>query len=44
MPLVEFEPTIAVLERGKTVHSLDHEATVIGNDASTFTYFYSVVK
>jgi hypothetical protein len=25
-----FEPTIPVLERAKTVHALDREATVIG--------------
>jgi hypothetical protein len=30
MPRVEFEPTIPVFERVKTVHSLDHAATVIG--------------
>jgi hypothetical protein len=30
MPLVGFEPTIPVVERAKTVHALDHAATVIG--------------
>jgi hypothetical protein len=25
-----FEPTVPVLERAKTVHALDREATVIG--------------
>jgi hypothetical protein len=30
MPQVEFEPTIPVYERAKTVYALDHAATVIG--------------
>jgi hypothetical protein len=30
MPQVGFESTIAVFERGKTVHALDGAATVIG--------------
>jgi hypothetical protein len=30
MPGVGFEPTIPVFERAKTVHTLDHAATVIG--------------
>jgi hypothetical protein len=30
MPLVEFEPTIAVLEQAKTVHASDRAVTVIG--------------
>jgi hypothetical protein len=30
MPRVEFEPTIPVFERAKTVHALDRAATVIG--------------
>jgi hypothetical protein len=30
MPRVEFEPTIPVFERPKTVHALDSMATVIG--------------
>jgi hypothetical protein len=30
MPRVGFEPTIAVFERAKTVHSLDRAATVVG--------------
>jgi hypothetical protein len=29
MPQVKFEPTIPVFERAKTVHDLDHAATVI---------------
>jgi hypothetical protein len=29
MPRVEFEPTIPVLKRAKTVHALDRAATVI---------------
>jgi hypothetical protein len=31
MPRVEFEPTIPVFERAKTVHALDCAATVIGS-------------
>jgi hypothetical protein len=30
MPKVGFKPTIPVFERAKTVHALDHPATVIG--------------
>jgi hypothetical protein len=30
MPRVGFEPTVPVLVRAKTVHTLDHAATVIG--------------
>jgi hypothetical protein len=30
MPRVEFEPTIPVFERAKTVYALDRTATVIG--------------
>jgi hypothetical protein len=30
MPRVGFEPTTPVSERTKTVHGLDHAATVIG--------------
>jgi hypothetical protein len=30
MSRVEFEPTIPVLERAKTVHALERAATVIG--------------
>jgi hypothetical protein len=30
MPRVGFEPTIPAFERAKTVHALDHTATVIG--------------
>jgi hypothetical protein len=32
MPRVEFESTIPVFERAKTVHALDRAATVIGPD------------
>jgi hypothetical protein len=32
MPRVGFEPTITVFERAKTVHALDHVATVIELD------------
>jgi hypothetical protein len=31
MPPVGFEPTIPVFKRAKTVHDLDHAATVIGS-------------
>jgi hypothetical protein len=31
MPRVEFEPTIPVFERAKTVHALDRAATVVGS-------------
>jgi hypothetical protein len=31
MPRVGFEPTIPAVERTKTVHALDHAASVIGN-------------
>jgi hypothetical protein len=30
MPYVEFEPTVPVSERAKTVHALDRSATVTG--------------
>jgi hypothetical protein len=36
MPLVGFKPKIPVLERVKTVHVLDREATVIGNVNYTY--------
>jgi hypothetical protein len=32
MPRVEFEPTIPMFERAKTVHALDCAATVMGNN------------
>jgi hypothetical protein len=35
MPQVGFEPMIRVFERAKTVHALDHTATVIGSISST---------
>jgi hypothetical protein len=31
MPRVEFEPTIPTSKRAKTLHALDHSATVPGN-------------
>jgi hypothetical protein len=34
MPRVGFETTIPALERVKTVHDLNHAATVIGNDCN----------
>jgi hypothetical protein len=37
MPQVGFEYTIPVFERAKTVHALDHTATVIGaTDRETY--------
>jgi hypothetical protein len=45
---VEFEPTIPVFERAKTVHALDCAATVIGTfvvEAGKYcAYFYCVPK
>jgi hypothetical protein len=38
MPPVEFEHTISVFERAKTVHALDRSATVIGNDRKEILY------
>jgi hypothetical protein len=35
MPRVEFEPTIPVFKRAKTVHALDLAATVIGRKRHT---------
>jgi hypothetical protein len=35
MPRVEFEPTTPVLERVKTVHALDRDVTVVGNQPLT---------
>jgi hypothetical protein len=32
IPWVEFEPTIPVFKRAKTVHALDRAATMIGSD------------
>jgi hypothetical protein len=32
MPQVELEPTILASKRAKTVHALDHLATVTGQD------------
>jgi hypothetical protein len=39
MSEVEFEPTLSVLKREKTVHTLDLEATVIGKDDISYLYF-----
>jgi hypothetical protein len=36
MPCVEFEPTIAVSKRAKTVHCLDRSATVTGHMIHSF--------
>jgi hypothetical protein len=36
MHFVEFEPTNPASERAKTVHSLDHSATVTGLEIATF--------
>jgi hypothetical protein len=35
MPRVEFEPTIPVFERAKTIHALDRAASVFGSIAYT---------
>jgi hypothetical protein len=35
MPEVGFEPTITASERAKTVHALDHSATVTGHNKLT---------
>jgi hypothetical protein len=40
MPQVEFEPTIPVFERTKTVHALDRGAAVIG---CLFNYFVQIM-
>jgi hypothetical protein len=37
MPCVGFKPTIPALERAKTVHALDHSATVTGRRIHTFS-------
>jgi hypothetical protein len=36
MPQVEFEPTIPVFERAKTIHALDRATTVI--DRNNFAF------
>jgi hypothetical protein len=41
---VGFEPTIPVFERAKTVHALDHEATVISNKAVYTAMVYAVIN
>lgn len=40
MPRVELKPTIPVLKKVKTVHVLDHVATVIGLDPNDDTTFF----
>jgi hypothetical protein len=40
MPSVEFEPTISVFERAKTVHALNRAATMICH----FTQYYSKIQ
>jgi hypothetical protein len=44
MPLVEFEPTVPVFERAKTVHDLVRAATVIGEVEDRVTKYYNVDK
>jgi hypothetical protein len=43
MLCVRFEPTIPALERAKTVHALDREATVIGRNTYTTTNIICVI-
>jgi hypothetical protein len=41
MPRVGFEPTIPAFERAKTIHALDHAASVIGTlSLSIYIYIY----
>jgi hypothetical protein len=40
MPQVGFEPMIPVFEHTKTVHDLDHVATVIGKFISLLAHKY----
>jgi hypothetical protein len=40
MPRVEFEPTIPVFKRAKTVHASDLPATVIG----PFNLHYNIIR
>jgi hypothetical protein len=40
MPCVEFEPTILAFQRAKTVHALDHSATVTGQMYGTTTFLF----
>jgi hypothetical protein len=44
MPKVDFEPTIPVFERAKTVHALDRAATVIGLFSVYFTYIKKKIR
>jgi hypothetical protein len=44
MPRVEFEPTIPVFERAKTVHALDRAATVIGRTPSSTGLITMIIR
>jgi hypothetical protein len=44
MDQVEFEPTIAVFERAKTVHALDRVATVIGTSLNNTRKNYVILQ
>jgi hypothetical protein len=44
MPLVRFVPTTPVFERAKTVHALDHVASVIGIYTVTTYYWYDEIQ
>jgi hypothetical protein len=44
MPRVGFETTIQTSKRAKTVHALDHSATVTGNIYYVFLFFISAKK
>jgi hypothetical protein len=44
MARVEFEPTIQVFERVKTVYALDRVATVIGNVWDTNVFYRLVTE
>jgi hypothetical protein len=43
---VGFEPTIPIFKRAKTLHALDREATVIGNNLHSHPniYIYMVLE
>jgi hypothetical protein len=44
MPPVEFEPTISVLERAKTIHALDRAATAIKRSFLLISFADSLVS
>jgi hypothetical protein len=44
MPRLSFEPTIAESKRAKTVHALDHSATVTGYSSNYINTVLSVIK